>query len=91
MLAARQYIVRGRVQGVGYRYFACRAAADCGVRGYVRNLGDGSVEAYAVGSEAELAAFRDLLREGPGHGLVRDVTATPAAVDERLNDFTVRF
>ena len=62
---ARRYIVRGRVQGVGYRYFAEKSANELGLRGYVRNLDDGSVEAYAVGNPEQLSEFSGLLRKGP--------------------------
>lgn len=79
------------MQGVGYRYFVCRAAALCGVRGYVKNLADGSVEAYAVGDASALAAFAGMLRQGPAHGLVREVAELPAVVAEELTGFEVRF
>ena len=47
--SARRWLIRGRVQGVGFRYFAQRAAAELGLTGYVRNLDDGRVEVYAAG------------------------------------------
>ncbi|MEP6705591.1 MAG: acylphosphatase, partial [Acidobacteriota bacterium] len=50
-MIARKFYIRGRVQGVGYRYFAQRSAARHQIRGYVRNLDDGRVEAYAQGAE----------------------------------------
>ena len=50
-LAARRWFVRGRVQGVGYRYFAQHAASSLGLAGYARNLDDGRVEVYAAGPE----------------------------------------
>jgi acylphosphatase len=62
---ARRFQVSGRVQGVGYRYFAERAALRLGVAGYVKNLPDGCVEVYALGSAAQVDAFRDALRRGP--------------------------
>ena len=51
---AKRYFIRGRVQGVGFRYFAQRAAAELGVTGYTRNLDDGRVEVYAVGTPDQL-------------------------------------
>ena len=51
---ARRYFVRGHVQGVGFRYFVERIAADLKLAGYTRNLDDGRVEVYAVGSPAKL-------------------------------------
>lgn len=71
--AARRYLVSGTVQGVGYRWFVRRAAADLGVVGWVRNLPDGSVEAEAAGSPEALAAFEARLREGPPGAAVRTV------------------
>jgi acylphosphatase len=62
---ARHAIVRGRVQGVGYRFFAERAARDLGVRGWVRNLPDGSVEAVAEGEDEAIVRFLERLRQGP--------------------------
>ena len=50
-MIARRYVVKGRVQGVGFRYFAHRAAKGLGLRGWVKNLPNGTVEAYAEGDE----------------------------------------
>lgn len=62
---SRRYVVEGRVQGVGFRYYVLRAARELGLGGHVRNLPDGSVEVEAVGAVEALAAFEQLLREGP--------------------------
>jgi acylphosphatase len=62
---AKRYFVSGRVQGVGFRFFAERNAASLGVGGYVRNLYDGRVEVYAVGSAEQLDVLRNALRRGP--------------------------
>jgi acylphosphatase len=62
---ARRALVTGRVQGVGYRFFAERAARELGVRGWVRNLPDGRVEAVAEGDDDALALFLERLRQGP--------------------------
>ena len=61
----RTFVVTGRVQGVGYRYFAQKAALALNLRGWVRNLPSGSVECLAAGSAAALAQFEDRLRQGP--------------------------
>ena len=66
-MKARRAVVTGRVQGVGYRFFAERAARELGVRGWVRNLPDGSVEALAEGDDDAIASFLARLRQGP-HG-----------------------
>lgn len=66
-------MIRGRVQGVGFRFFAQRSAARHQVRGYVRNLTDGSVESYVEGPEKSVTAFREDLAAGPTHSQVSDV------------------
>lgn len=66
-------VVRGRVQGVGYRVFALREALDLGLDGFVANLADGSVRVLAEGSRPVLEAFVERLREGPPAGWVDDV------------------
>jgi len=70
---AYRYVVEGRVQGVGYRYFVLRQADALGVSGYARNRADGSVEVVAEGSEAALADFEARLREGPSFAGVTNV------------------
>jgi acylphosphatase len=77
--SARRFVVRGRVQGVGYRYFALNAARDLGVAGFARNLPDGGVEVLAEADEAALQAFEARLREGPSFARVTDVEREPAA------------
>lgn len=57
--------VRGRVQGVGFRWWASREARRLGIRGYVRNLEDGSVEVGFEGPPEAVAGFRRLLAAGP--------------------------
>ena len=79
---ARRWFVRGRVQGVGYRYFAQRAADSLGLRGYVRNLDDGRVEVYAVGPEKKLAELAGMLDRGPRWSDVRGVEEQQAAVED---------
>ena len=64
-MTARRAIVRGRVQGVGFRFFAERAARELGVRGWVRNRPDGSVEALAEGEDEALETFIERLKRGP--------------------------
>jgi acylphosphatase len=77
---ARRWFIRGRVQGVGFRYFAQRAAVELGLTGYVRNLDDGGVEVFAAGPEEQISRFAALLRRGPRMAQVRTVeerTAEP--------------
>ncbi len=79
---ARRYIVRGRVQGVGYRHFAYNSASQTGVNGYARNRDDGTVEVYAVGTAEQLSEFAGLLWKGPPYGIVRGVDETEAALEQ---------
>jgi acylphosphatase len=72
-MIARKFFIRGLVQGVGYRFFAQRSAARHQVRGYVRNLADGRVEALAQGSEAAVEAFKHDLTAGPTYSSVQEV------------------
>ena len=62
---AKRFYVSGRVQGVGFRYFVERTAVNLGVGGYVRNLFDGRVEVYAIGSAAQMEAMKNALQRGP--------------------------
>jgi acylphosphatase len=81
-LSAKRYFIRGRVQGVGFRYFAQRAAAELGVSGYTRNLDDGRVEVYAVGTPDQLADLAGRLWTGPRFADVRGVEEQEAAVQQ---------
>jgi acylphosphatase len=73
---ARRYVVTGRVQRVGYRLFAQDAAQREGVRGYVRNEPDGSVEVVAEGDASALLRFEMAIRRGPTGAQVDDVQTT---------------
>ena len=82
-MVARRYLVSGRVQGVGFRWFVQEAATRAGVTGWVRNLADGRVEALAEGEPAAIALLESALRKGPRHARVdrlvigiEDVTGT---------------
>ena len=78
--AARRWRVRGRVQGVGFRYFTQHAAAELGLGGYVRNLDDGRVEVYAVGPEEKLSELAGKLYHGPRWAEVDGVDEQEAEV-----------
>ncbi len=65
MIVARKFIISGFVQGVGFRFFAQRAAARHQIRGYVCNLKDGRVEVLTEGNEKEVEAFKHDLTAGP--------------------------
>ena len=74
-MGARRFVVRGRVQGVGFRWFATRAAQRLGVRGWVRNLPDGSVEVVASAEEIVLTALGAELRRGPRGAQVTELVS----------------
>lgn len=73
MGVARKFLIRGEVQGVGYRFFAQRAAARHQVVGYVRNCPDGTVEAVVEGPASNVEAFKDDLVAGPRWAVVDQV------------------
>jgi len=85
---ARQYFVRGRVQGVGYRYFAQKEASRIGVTGYARNLDDGRVEVYACGTAAQLSELEGLLWKGPRWSDVHGVETREEAL-RKYSDFFI--
>lgn len=65
--------VKGRVQGVGFRFYTERVAADYGIKGYVRNKADGSVEILAITDENNFPVFLKKIKEGPPMSRVNDV------------------
>jgi len=79
VVRAKLYVVRGQVQGVGYRYFAQRVADQLGIKGYVRNLGSGDVEVHAEADDRTLALFKQELERGPRMALVTAVTESDVA------------
>jgi acylphosphatase len=76
-MAAYRYLVTGRVQGVGYRYFVLREAERLGLAGFARNLPDGSVEVVAEGAEEVLGQLEARLRAGPSFASVARVDRAP--------------
>lgn len=77
---ARHYFISGRVQGVGYRYWAQLHARRLGIRGYTRNLDDGRVEVYAIGTPQQLSEYAGHLWQGPPFSAVRSVEAREATM-----------
>jgi acylphosphatase len=86
----RRYVVSGKVQGVGYRYFTLRVARELKLNGWVRNLPDGNVEAVASGPAARLKRFDAELRIGPPRAEVRTVAVEEGPVDGKLEGFHIR-
>ena len=86
---AVRLIVRGRVQGVGFRWWACEEARRLGLDGWVRNLADGSVELLAAGPDAVVAEFIESCRSGPRGARVSSVERQ-AATDDAVSGFEAR-
>jgi acylphosphatase len=76
-MGSYRYLVRGRVQGVGYRYFALKRAEQLALAGFVRNMPDGSVEVIAEGPDPALVEFEKNLRQGPSFARVEAVERLP--------------
>ncbi len=89
MTKAALLSVTGRVQGVGYRAWAVREARKRGLRGWVRNRLDGSVDVLAIGEEPKIADMAVACRKGPMLAEIEDVAISPALDDGSL-DFTER-
>ena len=84
-----RFVVRGRVQGVGFRWFVEREAHILGISGWVRNNADGSVEVLAQGSREQLLGLRLRLRQGPRAARVDDVEEFEAKPVSGLNTFRI--
>lgn len=89
MIVARRFLIAGRVQGVGFRFFADDQARIHQVAGYARNLPDGRVEALAEGDEESVAQFERALHRGPRGALVEDV-ASETVPPRGRHGFTIR-
>ncbi len=85
-----RYIVRGRVQGVAFRYNTVEEARRLGLRGWVRNRADGSLEVAARGPVEALGGLEAFLRRGPPGARVDEVSATEADAEADLEGFCVR-
>ena len=82
--------VTGRVQGVGFRYFALECAQRRGVAGYVMNTRDGGVRVYAEGPRKSLEDFLGALQQGPGGARVREVRTAWGAATGAHSTFIIR-
>ena len=89
MINGRRYVVSGRVQGVGFRFFVRDAAAREGIHGWVRNLPEGAVEIEAHGEQEALIRFERAIRRGPAGARIDDVLVDPAPPSERHQGFRI--
>ena len=87
---ARRYVVSGRVQGVGFRFFARETALRENLHGWVRNLANGSVEAAVEGEADAVEHFEQALRHGPRGARVEQLTIEHTVPDERDTGFAIR-
>lgn len=90
-VTAIRAVVTGRVQGVGFRYSTESAARRLGISGWVRNRHDGSVEAWAQGSDDAVTRFAEFLEEGPKSARVTSVDVNEVEPDPAIRNFEVRF
>ena len=86
---ARRFVVRGRVQGVGFRWFVEREAHILGIAGWVRNHANGSVEIMAQGSRDQISGLRSRLREGPRAASVDAVEESEAQPAAGVSSFRI--
>lgn len=88
-IVTRRFVVRGRVQGVGFRWFVEQEARMLGVAGWVRNNSDATVEVLAQGTSAQLSDLRSRLQKGPRAARVDDVVESEAKPVNGLTTFRI--
>jgi acylphosphatase len=86
---ARRFVVRGRVQGVGFRWFVEREAHILGISGWVRNNVDGTVEVLAQGTSDQLSGLHARLRQGPRAARVDSVDASEVRPSANISSFRI--
>ncbi len=91
MIVAKRLVVRGRVQGVGFRFFVLKTAEQLGITGYVRNLRDGTVEIVAEGTPIDVRAMAMDILAGPRHGRVDDIDKADIPVTGQYTSFEIRY
>jgi acylphosphatase len=90
MSIARRCLVKGYVQGVGFRYFVLREAGELGICGYVRNLPNGDVEAVLEGSPEAVEALISRLRQGSPFSQVEQLELQTLQPTSQFRDFSIR-
>ena len=91
MKSAVKIIVKGRVQGVGYRWFTLNTAEKFGIKGFVKNLYNGNVEVFAEGEDADLLKFIEKLKEGPSFSNVTGIETDYKDFEGRFKEFKVKY
>jgi acylphosphatase len=82
-------LVKGRVQGVSFRFFTKTQAETYGIFGWVRNLTDGRVEALIQGPSSELERLLQVLKEGPSRASVEEIVLRNVEFDKRFTEFSI--
>lgn len=90
MLVARRYLIKGRVQGVGFRYFVEARAMGEGVHGWARNLADGRVEVMIEGDRESVDRVEAAIHRGPNGAEVEDVIVEDTTPTGRATGFSIR-
>lgn len=91
MHVARYFLISGKVQGVGYRYFAMRAANYYQISGYVRNLTSGQVEVVAEGQRDAIEGFKRELAAGPYHAQVTQMEERNIEISGQYQGFRIDY
>ena len=84
-------LISGRVQGVGFRYFAASIAEKYDVRGYVKNRRDGKVKIVCQGEEEELQSFLDEVKKGPAFSVITDTAIEEVPEQKKYNTFGIKY
>ncbi len=84
-------LISGRVQGVGFRYFAVSIAEKYDVRGYVANKRNGKVEIVCQGEEEELQSFMEEVKKGPAFSVVTDTVMEEIPEEKKYNTFDIKY
>jgi len=90
-IKALKFVVKGRVQGVGFRWFVLNEAKKLNISGTVRNLPDGSVEVLAQSTLETLYKLKDLLKSGPSFARVDEIIETEDLKNNQLKEFKVTY
>ncbi len=90
-MIAKRYIIKGRVQGVGFRYFVYRKALQLSIKGYVKNLSNGDVEVEAVAFDENIKEFEKHLWKGPVLSNVIKIKITEIPNTLNYSSFEIRY